>query len=101
MRQTKGTLVRASVGFLIGEFAEVAFESLGNEVLEGNTDLPDHALGMLGAAIGADKAICEAAAKKIRKVFGKSWSELTEQEWQHFGKKYPESADYLKAALNV
>ena len=96
-----GILVRAGVGFLIGEFAEVAVEAFGSEVINGTVDLPDHALGVLGAAVGADRKICESAGKKIRKIFNKSWSELSEDEWDAFGKDYPESADYLKAALKI
>ncbi len=101
MKIEKGLLIRAGVGFLIGEFSELAIEAFGSSVLEGGVDLPDHALGILGAAIGADKKVCEAGAKKIRKIFGKSWSELTEEEWKQFGKEHPKSADYLKAALKV
>ena len=96
-------IVRASVGYLIGEFTALGIEEAVEWSSDGETtiDLPDHALGVIGATIGIDKNISNIIAKQIRKMFGKSWSDLSKEEWDTFKKEKPNTAEYLREALHI
>jgi hypothetical protein len=97
----KDLVLRAGVSYLLGVFVaeglEEAIDIAGGE----QTELPDTAFGVLGAALGADKRMLDLAAKQIRRKFGKSWSRLSKTEWEEFKRGNPETAEYLKEALRI
>jgi len=92
-------LINAGAGYLLAAFADIAFDSLDPQSLESPVDLSDDKLGVIGKAAGMDERICSGIADSIRRNFNKSWSAITEAEWQSFSSQFPESAEYLREAI--
>lgn len=97
---TRESLINSGAGYLLITVADKAKDALGSQFLESPGDLSDDALGAIGKASGVDERVCSGIALKIRRKYNKSWSAISQDEWQDFCSQFPESADYLSAVIS-